>query len=295
MISVIIPTYNRETVIKDSILSVLNQTYTDLELIVADDCSTDQTAQVVKGLDDPRVRYICLDRNQGACAARNAGIETARGDLIAFQDSDDVWLPGKLERIVPVLYETGADVCFHKLRRHYPNRQRESYFPDLNESHFVSHEELCNCAMISTQTIIGRKEVFTEHKFDPLVKKSQDYDWAIRASRNNRFYYLNESLVEQYYQTDSISAQGIRVIKEMRQYFLKKYPEEARVNPQFELYQLLIIAKNKTILGENATEEYARIYELRKGKVDGLKVVLSRLGILPLVYKLKGDYHQKLP
>ena len=295
MVSVIIPTYNREGVLKRSIISVLEQTYTDLELIVADDCSTDNTADLVKSIDDDRLKYICLEKNQGACAARNAGISAAQGEYIAFQDSDDIWLPDKLETMLRVFSEVDTDVCFHKLIRYYPDGKKKSYFPDLNESRFVTHEELCNCAMISTQTIIGKREAFEEHKFDPAVRKSQDYDWAIRASRNFRFYYLNKPLVEQYYQSDSISAQGIRVIKEMRQYFLEKYPEECEQNPQFELYQLQIIAKNKTILGENGTPEYKRIYEIRKRRKDRIKYIFSRIGLLRLIYKLKGDHKQTLP
>ena len=295
MVSVIIPTYNREKVLKQAIISVLEQTYSDLELIVSDDCSTDHTEEMVKGIGDPRVKYICLEKNQGACAARNAGIAIAKGEYIAFQDSDDAWLPNKLERQLAILKETGADVCFHRLRRHYQDGTAEKLYPELEESRFVTHEELCNYAMISTQTIIGKREVFAQHQFDPLVRKSQDYDWAIRASRNHRFYYTNEVLVEQYYQNDSISTQGIRVIKEMRQYFLKKYPEEVRSNPQFELYQMLIIAKNKTILGEDATAEFKRVSELRGTVSDRLKYLLSRAGILRLLYKLKGDFRQRLP
>ena len=295
MVSVIIPTYNREAVLKPSIMSVLNQTYTDLELIIADDCSTDHTEEMVGSIEDPRLRYICLDRNQGACAARNAGIEAARGEIIAFQDSGDIWLPHKLERMLAVMQQTEADVFFHRLRRHYPDESRESLFPDMDKNGFVSHEELCNCAIISTQTIIGKREVFDEHRFDPLVKKSQDYDWAIRASRNHTFYYVSDVLVEQYYQTDSISAKGIRVIKEMRQYFLQKYPDEAKANPQFELYQLLIIAKNKTILGENASAEFKRIYEIRRTPKDLLKYVLCVTRLLPLYYKLKKEELNKLP
>ena len=295
MISVIIPTYNREAVLMRSVMSVLDQTESDLELIVADDCSTDGTAALIRGIDDPRVRYLCLDHNQGACAARNAGIDAARGEWIAFQDSDDKWAPDKLARMMAVAKETGADVCFHRLRRHYPGNRPDALFPELSGSRFIPREEILCYAMISTQTIFCKRAVCMEHRFDPKVRKAQDYDWAVRASRDFRFYYADEVLTDQYFQTDSISAKGIRVQMETRQYFLEKYRGEAEQNPQFAVYQLKIIAKDKTLLGEKATAEYARIYRLEGGVSNKAKAILARLGVLPLLYKLRGDHRQKLP
>ena len=295
MVSVIIPTFNREHTLSKSINSILSQSYTDLELIIADDCSTDNTKALVNGIKDSRVKYICLEKNQGACAARNAGINIAKGDIIAFHDSDDEWMPGKLEKVLEILNETDADVCFHKLRRHYPNENRESFFPDIDTSRFFSHEELCNLAIISTQTIVAKRAVFDEHKFDPQVRKSQDYDWAIRASRNYSFYFLNEVLADQYFQTDSISAKGLTVIKETRQYFLEKYKDEFEMNPKFELYQLLVIARMKSLLGESAKEEYRRIFQLRRSKEDLLKMILSEIGLLTLLYRIKRKPDGSLP
>ena len=89
MVSVIIPVYNREKTIKKAIESVLEQTYTDLEVIIVDDCSTDKTIEVVESIADKRIRLVKSPKNGGACKARNLGIDHANGELIAFQDSDD--------------------------------------------------------------------------------------------------------------------------------------------------------------------------------------------------------------
>ena len=86
MISVIIPTYNRAGTLLAAAQSVLQQTYRDIELIIVDDGSTDDTSKVVSALQDGRVRYIPLGKNRGACAARNRGIDEAKGEYIAFQD-----------------------------------------------------------------------------------------------------------------------------------------------------------------------------------------------------------------
>ena len=100
-VSVIIPTYNRAHLVGRAIQSVLDQTYDDFEVIVVDDGSTDNTMEVVSGFRDERIKYIQHPVNKGTpAAARNTGIRAARGELIGFVDSDDEWLPEKLQKQV---------------------------------------------------------------------------------------------------------------------------------------------------------------------------------------------------
>lgn len=113
-VSVIMPAYNSEKYIKDTIQCVINQTFSDFELIVIDDCSKDGTAAIVRdyALRDHRIRVISLARNMGAPAGpRNIGVRQARGIWVAFIDSDDIWHPSKLERQLEVLSLTGARFC----------------------------------------------------------------------------------------------------------------------------------------------------------------------------------------
>lgn len=98
LVSVIIPTYNRIHTLPTSIDSVLKQTYENLELIIMDDASEDGTEEYVQGIGDSRIRYRKSDINMGPSAARNLGAELAAGDYLAFQDSDDEWMPDKLEK-----------------------------------------------------------------------------------------------------------------------------------------------------------------------------------------------------
>ena len=97
MVSVIIPTYNRGPLIGRAIASVLNQTYKDIEVLVIDDASTDYTETVVDSIKDERLHYYKLEKNGGACRARNVGISKAQGEYIAFLDSDDEWMSNKIE------------------------------------------------------------------------------------------------------------------------------------------------------------------------------------------------------
>ena len=108
-VSVVIPTWNRRATLQEAIESVLAQTYTDYEIVVVDDGSTDGTGEWVQGRYREGPIVYLHQENRGVAAARNAGIRAARGELVAFQDSDDLWLPRKLERQIP-LFDRNASV-----------------------------------------------------------------------------------------------------------------------------------------------------------------------------------------
>jgi glycosyltransferase involved in cell wall biosynthesis len=103
-ISIIIPSYNREKLIIRSINSILNQTYQNIEVILIDDGSTDNTKKVISQIKDKRFRYIKLRKNKGANVARNIGIQKAIGNYIAFQDSDDFFHSDKLEKQINISF-----------------------------------------------------------------------------------------------------------------------------------------------------------------------------------------------
>ena len=102
-VSVIVPTHNRADLLPRAVDSVLAQTYGDYEMVIVDDCSSDNTQDVIAGFSDPRIRSFRHDRNRGQSAAINTGIAHARGEYIGFLDDDDEWLPTKLEGQVALL------------------------------------------------------------------------------------------------------------------------------------------------------------------------------------------------
>ena len=108
-VSVVIPTYNREHLVMRAIRSVVSQTFKDWELLVVDDGSKDNTEDAVQSFGDPRIRFIKHEINKGECATRNTGIVAATGGYLAFLDSDDEWLPEKLEKQVELLDSLADD------------------------------------------------------------------------------------------------------------------------------------------------------------------------------------------
>jgi glycosyltransferase involved in cell wall biosynthesis len=136
LVSVVIPTFNRAQLCKKAVESALSQTYREIEVIVVDDGSTDNTREIVSSLD-PRVRFLC-QKNSGVSAARNLGIQSARGEFIAFLDSDDTWLPWKLRLQVDVLRALSSagmvwtdmiavDEAGHELHDSYLTRMYSAY------------------------------------------------------------------------------------------------------------------------------------------------------------------------
>ncbi|QIA06719.1 glycosyltransferase family 2 protein [Draconibacterium halophilum] len=227
MVSVIIPTYNRAEFIEYSICSVLNQTYSNLELIVVDDCSTDNTEEIVNGIEDDRLRYIKLDKNSGACYARNFGIKNANYDLIAFHDSDDLWYADKLEKQVKLLDQLPADygMVFCSLKRDYGNA---AIVPPLNSTKTSGEifKNLLNGNFISTQTMLCRKSIFSKiGYFDNNLPAFQDWDLVIRIAKKYKIKHLRECLVEVRISDDSISLNHAKRLDAFQQ-IIEKYKNE---------------------------------------------------------------------
>lgn len=114
LVSIIMPTYNCGRFIRESIDSVLAQTYQVWELIIVDDCSADNTAQVVSQYTDPRIHYLRNEQNMGAALTRNRALREAKGRYVAFLDSDDLWLPEKLEKQVAFMQQSGYSFTYHE-------------------------------------------------------------------------------------------------------------------------------------------------------------------------------------
>lgn len=284
MISVVIPTYNREKTIGRAIDSVLRQTYADIEVIVVDDCSSDDTEKVVRSYQDHRVRFVKHTMNCGACAAKNTGIDHAKDDYIALQDSDDAWRPDKLVKQMEAMQKYGADICFCRMERHNYPENKEKFWPDHAEG-IVAYIELLLKSLASTQTIIAKQEVFREHRFDVAIKRLQDYDWMIRAARNNKVCYISDVLVDLYLQNDSITTFDYMKIRQINEVLLEKYKDLCVEYPEFHVKRLDRIGYYKTLSGEDAVGEYKQIYRITKTRKNLIKLIMAKTGLLAFYYK----------
>ena len=112
LVSIIMPSWNTERFIAETIQSVIDQTYTNWELLIVDDCSTDNTDEVVASFKDDRIKYFHNEKNSGAALTRNRAMREARGEWIAFLDSDDLWMPEKLEKQIAFMKENGYTLSY---------------------------------------------------------------------------------------------------------------------------------------------------------------------------------------
>jgi glycosyltransferase involved in cell wall biosynthesis len=183
-VSVILPTHNRATMLRRAMDSVLGQTFADFELIVVDDGSPDDTRAVVQGQTDSRVRYLRLDVRGGPARARNAGIRLARAPLLAFQDSDDVWLPEKLRLQLALLERsparTGLIGAAYELVE--PAGTRVVRSAALERGTDYGCDLVRGIALITPLWLVRRSALEQAGMFDERLASSEDYELAFRLA-----------------------------------------------------------------------------------------------------------------
>ncbi|WP_275554892.1 glycosyltransferase family 2 protein [Mixta sp. Marseille-Q2659] len=214
LISVVIPTFNRADIILKTLNSVLNQTYRHIEVFVVDDASTDNTAAVMAGVQDERVHFVQLEKNSGGTRPRNEGIERSSGEFIALLDSDDEWVPEKLQKQLDYLRQQPGKnrVCMTAKYNKRPeglhlrrNKDLRKY-PSIMEFLLLGND-------FQTSTLLLDAAIAKQTQFDPQLRKHQDWDFALRLQeRGASFYYLDLPLTI-YDDSDStarISSDGKR-------------------------------------------------------------------------------------
>jgi len=226
LVSVIIPTYNRGYCIKYSVESVLNQTYSNIECIIVDDGSTDDTKKIIESIVDNRIRYIYLSDNGGPSRARNIGVELARGKYIAFNDSDDIWYACKLEEQMYKfcnMANFGMVYCDYL----YKGAQKEVIMPpniyDISELEGDIFQSLLNDNKIGTPTILVKKECIQDvGGFNENLKSLEDWEFVLRIANKYSIGYIHEPLIRAQYSTDGVNS-NIRAQLDTLVYLIKKY------------------------------------------------------------------------
>lgn len=212
LVSIIVPTYNVEKYIAQTIECVLSQTFTDWELVITDDCSKDSTVKIIEKYtqEDERIKLHLLSNNSGAAAARNNSIEKASGRFIAFLDGDDWWYPEKLEKQMRFIQETHCEFCFTAFE-----------YADMNLNVIgVSHKpKKITYRDIKLGCNIGTPGVIYDtlrigKMYMPDMKVSEDWSLWIRIIEKTRSAYsINEPLWKYRILSNSLSRNKIRLIK----------------------------------------------------------------------------------
>ena len=196
-VSVVIPTCDRIETLPRSLDSVINQTFSDWELIVVDDGSTDGTDEMILR-DYPAVR-LHRQENTGVSAARNAGVALTSGEWIAFLDSDDAWLPEKLERQLSVLANEPELRLSHTNEIWIRNGKRVNQPKEYAKSGGDIYRRCLPLCCICPSSVLLRRDLFDEiGGFDEILPVCEDYDLWLRITAREPVHYLDEALVRKY-------------------------------------------------------------------------------------------------
>lgn len=193
LVSIIMPSYNTAKFITDTIQSVLNQTYQNWELLIVDDCSTDNSDEVIASFNDPRIKIFKNEKNSGAAISRNKAIAEAAGKWIAFLDSDDLWLPEKLEKQINFMRKNG----YHFSYTNYVEIDEDNI---LNGTMVTGPKKVSNLAM-HTFNYMGCLTVMYDCEYVGLIqienlKKRNDYAIWVKVAKYCPAYLLDEVLAQ---------------------------------------------------------------------------------------------------
>lgn len=221
LVSIITPTYNCGKFIERTIKSVQAQDYTNWEMVIVDDCSTDDTKEVVEKMmaEDDRIKYHILETNSGAAVARTTAMELAKGDYMAFCDSDDIWYPNKLSKQLKFMQDNAYNFTCTKY---------EQIDEDDNELGRVikvvkktDYNRLLLDCPVGNSTVMYNVKNMGKFKVPNIRKRNDDALWLTMLKKEKYIYGMDEVLMKYRVRQNSISSNKIQLVK----YHWKLYRE----------------------------------------------------------------------
>ncbi len=299
LISVIIPMYNTGDYIEQTVKSVLTQTYSKLEVVIVDDGSTDNSAKLVEALkmQDSRIRYI-YQRNQGVSAARNNAISNSSGEYLAFLDSDDLWMPDKLEKQLRRLQATGMEACYCGYRMFCEDEMGKA-FPERYFEGAILTKVIKEKVSVWTSTVLIRRSVVTDNNiaFRQGLNWSEDMEFFCKLMYLGSFCCVRETLALYRQRPNSLSVSPDRVpeIALWKDFigWLNTVPEKTNYDKNnifraVQTYKLPSIAifctYQKLITGEAIDQDF--LLKVPPKLVHQYKLSLSTTGIKLLIKKI---------
>jgi glycosyltransferase involved in cell wall biosynthesis len=236
-VSVVIPAYNYGKFLAESIESVLSQTHQDLEIIVVDDGSTDQTRSIVGKISDSRLRYL-YQTNQGLSAARNTGIRNSRHPFVAFLDADDLWLPGMLQAALEQFSRLSSDyamvACFslRMTESGVPIDRVEVRAGEELQTRQIQAKHIVLKSRFMPSSVVVKRHVFTElGSFDTALRSSEDRDMWIRIAQKYRVLLFSQPLVRIRKHGNNMSKNADRMRVNMRKVLRKYFASRKQQSP----------------------------------------------------------------
>ncbi len=206
LISIIMPTYNCGRFIRESIDSVFAQSYTNWELLIVDDCSTDNTAEMVANFNDPRIHYLRNEQNLGAALTRNKALREAKGRYVAFLDSDDLWLPEKLEKQINFMEQNGYAFTYHEYTEIDEASKPLGVY--VSGKRFIGQLGMMSCCWPGCLTVMYDTKTIGLIQI-PDIKKNNDSAMWLQIIKKADCFLLPENLALYRRRTGSITPSSI--------------------------------------------------------------------------------------
>lgn len=204
LVSVVVPTFNDSKFIKETLVSILNQTYTNLDIVVVDDCSSDNTVEVIKTFSDKRIRLFQNNKNKGAAFSRNRAISECLGDYIAFLDGDDLWSLNKIETQVAFMLKN--HISFSSTFYSFVDEEGNSLSTYMSSPKKITHKSFLRTDHVGCLTVMYERKVFPNLKIPDDIKKRNDYALWIRLSERCDCYSIPTILAHHRRRFGSISS-----------------------------------------------------------------------------------------
>ncbi len=215
LLSVIMPIYNTEKYLEETLNSIFVQDYKNIEIVLVDDCSTDKSAEIIMNLqkEHPEIVYYLQEKNMGAGAARNKALELARGQYVAFLDSDDIWMFGKISRQIELMKAKKSPFSYTAIEMMDENSKTIKGKRNIKET--CDYKYLLHNTIIATSSVMIDRTVLGDFRM-PLRRGGQDYaTWLMLLRDGAVAQGINESFVRYRVVSGSLSSNKFKSIKQV--------------------------------------------------------------------------------
>ena len=212
-VSIITPTYNCAHFIGETIESVINQTYQDWEMLIVDDCSKDNTEEIVKqySQNDNRIKYIKIEQNSGAAMARNKAMELATGKYMAFLDSDDIWAKDKLDKQIKFMEENNYNITCTEYEQ--IDEVGQSLNKIIKVKKKVDYNGVLLTCPVGNSTVMYNVENLGKFEVPNIRKRNDDALWLQMLKKEKYIYGMDDVLMKYRIRSNSISSNKIDLVK----------------------------------------------------------------------------------